>query len=78
LLHGIFTQTKPLHNHFLQKAISAQLATLLNADYGRMSQLHFSRAERTKLIESMVEYYQLHIPEVQGLQSLPVLQSLFD
>lgn len=78
LLHGIFTQTKPQHNHYIQKAISAQLATLLIADYSSVSQLHFSRTERSKLIESMVEYYQLHIPEVQGLQSLPVLQSLFD
>lgn len=78
LLHGVFTQSRPQHTQFLQKAISAQLAALLKADYGNLSSVQLSRSERSKIIESLVEYYQLHIPEVQGLQSLPILQSLFD
>ncbi len=78
LMNGVFQYEKPLHTHFLLPEISSNFDLLLNTGYASMQNLHFSRQERIKLLEILVEYYRLHIPDFHGLQSLVVLQSLFD
>ncbi len=78
LMNGIFQNEKPLHVHYLTPELSVDFATLLHLDYKSMSQLVLSREKRSKLIESVVEYYRLHIPDFNGIHSLTVLKSLFD
>ena len=78
LMNGVFLNEKPIHAHFTVPEVSADLIRVLNADYSTMHDLSFSRARRANLLQSIVEYYQLHNPDFHGLHSLPVLQSLFD
>jgi len=78
LINGVFSQQKPLHSHYLLPEVSKNLLDLLEADYQTMDKLVFSRKQRTELLESIVEYYRLHVPDFNGLHSLEVLQSLFD
>jgi DNA repair protein RecO (recombination protein O) len=78
LMNGIFTMNKPHHIHYLLQDATTDFKALLQADYSNMHQLIFSRQKRLKLLESMIEYYRLHIPDFNGLHSLAVLQSLFD
>ena len=78
LMNGVFMNEKPLHTHFVLPEVSADFIRVLNADYTNMHNLAFSRVRRAVLLQSVVEYYQLHIPDFHGLHSLPVLQSLFD
>lgn len=78
MLNGLFQKNKPLHVHFLLPDVTVDFNNILQADYASMRNLGFSRARRIKLLESMIEYYRLHIPEFHGLHSLAVLQSLFE
>lgn len=78
LMNGVFLKEKPLHSHFLMPEDATDFEVLLHSDYTNMYQLNFSRMKRQKLLESLVEYYRLHIPDFHGLNSLAVLQSLFD
>jgi len=78
LMNGVFLKEKPLHTHFTLPEVSSDFIRVLNADYSNMHNLAFTRARRAGLIQSIVEYYQLHIPDFHGLHSLSVLQSLFD
>ena len=78
LQNGIFLQQKPLHVHYLLPERSKDMADLLKTDFHTMDKLALSRQRRTELLESMIEYYRLHIPDFNGLHSLEVLQSLFD
>lgn len=78
LMNGVFLTQKPLHIHYLLNEQANILAELLDCDYNSMQNLRLSRVDRIKMIESMIEYYRLHIPDFQGLHSLSVLQSLFD
>lgn len=78
LMNGVFMEEKPLHSHFVLQDVTADFKRVLNADYSSMQYLAFTRARRANLLQSIVEYYQLHIPDFHGLHSLPVLQSLFD
>jgi DNA repair protein RecO (recombination protein O) len=78
LMNGVFQREKPLHAHYLLPEVSSYFNEVLNADYSDMAKLTFPRSTRIKLLEAMIEYYRLHIPEFHGLHSLAVLQSLFD
>lgn len=78
LMNGIFQLEKPLHTHYLLPEPTNYFAEVLEADYSTMQNLAFSRAVRMQLLESIIEYYRLHIPEFKGLNSLSILQSLFD
>jgi DNA repair protein RecO (recombination protein O) len=78
LMNGVFLKQKPLHVHFVLPEVSADFIRVLNADYSNMHNLAFTRARRANLLQIIVEYYQLHIPDFHGLHSLAVLQSLFD
>jgi len=78
LMNGVFLKEKPLHSHFLMSDDSAAFAALLHSDYTNMHLLTFSREKRLKLLESMDEYYRMHIPDFHGMHSLEVLKSLFD
>lgn len=78
LLNGVFQKQKPLHAHFLLPDVSADFNRVLLSDYINMGNLIFTRDRRSKLLESMVEYYRLHIPDFHGLHSLAILHSLFN
>ncbi len=78
LINGVFLREKPLHSHYLQPDVTIEFAALLHADYANMHELHFSREDRVKQLQSLIEYYRLHVSDFQGLQSLEVFQSLFD
>lgn len=78
LMNGVFLEEKPLHTHFILPEVTADFTRVLNADYSTMHNLAFTRARRADLLQSIVEYYQLHLADFHGLHSLPVLQSLFD
>lgn len=78
LINGIFLYQKPLHSHYLLPELSKDFAILLDSDYHNMADSSFSRKRRMELLESIVEYYRLHMPDFNGLHSLEVLQNLFD
>jgi DNA repair protein RecO (recombination protein O) len=78
LMNGVFMKEKPLHAHFVLQEVTADFIRVLNADYSTMHNLAFTRARRANLLQSIIEYYQLHIPDFHGLHSLAVLQSLYD
>ncbi|MDR1356347.1 MAG: DNA repair protein RecO [Tannerellaceae bacterium] len=75
---GVFVDTAPMHKHFLDKAESRILARLLRISYENMSLYAFSRHQRILILNKLITYYRLHLPEVPEIKSLPILQSLFD
>lgn len=78
LMNGVFLNEKPLHVHFLLPEKTLDFISLLQTDYLNMHRLILTREKRTNTLRSLVEYYQLHIPEFHSLNSIAVLQSLFD
>jgi len=78
LMNGVFKYNRPLHTHFLLPEDTNNLQLLLSADYSNMNKIILSRENRANLLKGMTDYFRLHIPEFHGLNSLAVLQSLFD
>jgi DNA repair protein RecO (recombination protein O) len=78
MLNGIFVKKIPAHRHYLDKEESTVFARLLRISFENMSLYSFSRRDRVNIINRIIEYYRLHLPEFQEIKSIAVMQSLFD
>lgn len=74
---GYYRRTLPNHNHYL-KGKEAELPLLLERiNFANFHKFKFTGQERSRILEKMIEYYDLHIPGVASLKSLEVLKALF-
>lgn len=78
MLNGEFIDHIPMHRHYLNREESAFFVRLLRISFENMSLYGFSRQERVDIIQRILEYYHLHLPEFAEIKSLAVMQSLFD
>ena len=78
LLNGEFIDHIPMHRHFLNREESVIFARLLKMSFENMSLYTFSRQDRIHVINRILEYYRLHLPDFPEIKSLSVMQSLFD
>ena len=76
--NGIFVQQKPFHTHFLPSEESWIFANLLQMNYENMFNFQFTRVERKKIIDQILEYYHLHLNDFSKIKSLEILQAVFD
>jgi len=72
-----FCKEPPLHRDFLMPQESAVISTLMRMDFATMHLFHFSHAQRNRILEVLLLYYQLHLPDFPELRSLAVLQDLY-
>lgn len=78
MLNGIFVNAIPPHRHFLSHEESETFARLLRISFENMSLYSFSRHERVNIVNRIIEYYRLHLPEFPEIKSVSIMQSLFD
>ncbi len=78
LLNGVFIHERPPHMHFIESDLTKNFIKIMQTDYIHMYTVIISRDERMKLLDAFVEYYKLHVADFYGLNSLPILHSLFD
>lgn len=76
LVDGVFTQRMPLHNHILSGTDATLWQVLATMDISHLSETPLSRIDRQNLISMMEQYYMLHIPGFQGLNSASVLAAI--
>ena len=54
MLNGVFIPEIPMHKHYLDKPESEVFATLLRMSYENMAYYHFSRHDRTQIIQRIL------------------------
>jgi len=69
--------TLPMHNQYLNTEESAFLPFLLRMDYASMHLFRFNRQQRAKVLDTLIDYYRVHIPEFPEMKSLDVLRTVF-
>ena len=67
----------PSHGQYLSAEESVFLPRLLKMDYATMHLFRFSRQQRARVLDVLVDYYRMHIPEFPELKSLDVLRTVF-
>lgn len=79
LLNASFTSLRPqLHSFYILPGEAGKLMQLMRMNYETMHLFGMNRAERTRCLTIINEYYRLHLPDFPILKSLSVLQELFD
>ena len=78
MLNGVFVDRIPMHRHYLNRQESVVFVRLLKIGFENMSLYSFSRQDRVSVINRILEYYRLHLPDFPEIKSLSVMQSLFD
>lgn len=79
MLGASYSSVTSMHTpHSLSTDDSRLLPVLMRMTYYNMHHYRLSRAERTRLLSLMNTYYMLHIPDFPKLESLSVLQDVFD
>ena len=67
----------PAHGQYLDAEESAFLPKLLRMDYATMHLFRFNRQQKSRVLDILVDYYRMHIPEFPELKSLDVLRTVF-
>lgn len=77
LREGTFCSAAPTHPDFLQDREAEMVRLLMRMDFATMRLFKFSRGERQRVLEVLMRYYQLHLPNFPEMKSLAVLQEMY-
>ncbi len=72
-----FCRTAPLHHDRLTPDDAEKIGLMLRMNFPTMYLYKMSHDERNRLVDVIIYYYRLHIPDFPELKSLPVLKELF-
>ena len=78
LMNGVFDIQAPSHTHILNAEYTSSFRTLMTLDYENMNQMKLNRTKRSELLDRLIEYYQLHIPDFHPVTSIDILHKLWD
>ena len=73
-----FSLHVPMHQDFLQPDDAQRIHTLMRMDFPTMHLYRLNRTDRNRIVDVLLHYYRLHIPQFPELRSLSVLQELWD
>lgn len=74
---GCFTKTLPLHGDALSAEESSKVGLMMRMNFSTMHLFRMSHNERNRLLDIVVRYYKIHIPDFPDLKSIDVLRGLF-
>jgi DNA repair protein RecO (recombination protein O) len=77
LLNGHFCQSRPHHEHFLDKTLTETLRQLMHCDRYTGEQITLSRQHRNEMLNKLLEFYKLHLPDFHTIKSAAILQEIF-
>lgn len=78
MLNSVFVAKKPEHGHFLSPQETTVFARLIKMSFENMALYTFTRQERVRILEHILAYYRLHLPDFSEIRSLAILQTIFD
>ena len=77
LRSATFSLHVPTHRDFLQPDDARRIHTLMRMDFPTMHLYRLNHTDRNRIVDVLLHYYRLHIPQFPELKSLSVLQELW-
>jgi len=74
---GSFGPKIPIHPNYIKEKTAKQFDDLLKASFENMVNIKLNNSSRNTILETIVQYYQLHVPDLGQLKSLKVLREVF-
>ncbi len=76
LMNGVYLKSEPHHPHFLEKKETAIWQKLQDFSMGKNAEILFIKNERNFLLETLLQFYRLHVRDFQKLKSLEVIRAV--
>lgn len=73
---GVYRLSRPMHGKYLEADESAFAAHLARMTWENMHAFRLTHAQRSRVIDLILEYFTLHYTDLSALKSLPVLRAL--
>lgn len=74
---GIYTRGPIYHPYYLTAESTVWLHQLLDTDFSHLDDLHLTREQRNILLDMMLTFLRIHLPEMGNIKSVDVLKELF-
>ncbi len=75
---GLYVDVKPLHNDYIAGDDLALFKQMASTTITFAGELKMNGAQRRRLLQILLDYYQLHIDSFATIKSLKVLEELFN
>ncbi|MGL4292713.1 MAG: DNA repair protein RecO [Bacteroidales bacterium] len=77
MVEGVFVSSIPPHAWYLSPEEAYLFHSVLNMQFGNLESYHFNREQRAALLDKIVLFFRLHLPDLKEIRSLEVLKMLF-
>ncbi len=78
LMAGCFVPFPPNHPYWMNQQESADFVLLQQLRFEQAASCRFSRFQRRKLLDTLLDYYRLHLNDFPVIKSLDIMQELFE
>ena len=78
LREGVFLERQPGHPHFIPPPIGAYLNLLSETSFEKLNQINIKPSHRKKLLEHLIEYYELHLSNMNEVKSHRILETVMN
>lgn len=72
-----FSNQRPMHADVLSPDNARKIGLLLRMNYATMHLYRMSHFDRNRMVDTIIRYYRIHMPDLPELKSLQVLKELF-
>ncbi len=78
LKDGRYVETMPMHRLYLMPAESRVAYVLSRVSWQHLDRLRFTRPQRSRALDLVMQYYGLHYTAIGQMPSLAIVQRIFD
>ncbi len=76
MTEGMFCAAKPLHNYYLAPGLAEKLSRIIDIDCTFHDRVMASAEERRQLLDRLIDYFKINLPEFSDLRSPEVLHEV--
>ncbi len=73
--NGCFTKSPVVSDYVLDLEESQHLKLFVRMNYQNLAFFRYNRGHRARILDRLMQYYQLHIPNFKALQSIAILRN---
>jgi len=78
LREGVFIEEQRGNPHVIPPPLSAYLNLLSETSFERLNQISIKPDHRKRLLEHLIEYYELHLPNMKKIKSHRILETVMN
>jgi DNA repair protein RecO (recombination protein O) len=75
--NGTFVATPPVHGNYANEEITSILAAFFNSSYDSSRNITLNGKLRNDVLETLVKFFSLHLPDLKKIKSLEILKEVF-